>query len=818
MEEQRKAVGSKPLQLVSWTEKIAHDYQFFKDTADFYINQGISGRNSINGGYKQDLKIQYDVYNNRIPTAWFNHITDPLSAKLPQHKQFPAKVRPTNILRTNIDLLLSEWLRRPFKYHTENLGESGYNSYIEGLDNALHESIQKLFVANATQAMVAQGADPEQINAIDPASVPIPADIKEQYQASYKDKQAIKGQKWLTRAIREYSIKRNLHKLFKDWLLAGEAGSYKGIHNGELIYKRLSPLYLNYDKSPDIDFVEDGEWATYVHYLTSSDIVDLFYKDLKYQDLKRMELMSATASPSAFYSFLEGLYTTEERNKIPVYQVVWKGKKRVLFFTYTDPLTGETQSDYADEAERQSLIDQFGPNIKIEEEWHNEVYETWRIASDIYVRMQPVPHQRNSMNNMSRTKLPINAKKYSDTHSPNISVAQIGIPYLIMYIIVTRALELTIAKNKGKILMIDNNAIPRTKGWDEEKFFYYSEALGYGLLDRNQIGVDHQWNQYHVVDMSLFEQIEQLINLQTHFKQEWDDALGINRQRKGQTFASEPNAAIENTVFQSSVITDMIFIGFDEFVEKELQGLLDLSKFTNIDGVRRLYNGDLMTDTLLEIDPNEYTNAELGVFIVDGLEDSQALNPMKAQAAQFIQNGVRPSTILEIYQEGNIASLHTKLKAIEAIEDEQARAEQENEVKAQADADERKMKFMEYEKILEEQLINVEYDRKEDLEAVVGQLEALSFAYQKSGDGASVIADSNEVIKQETAREKILSDERKQVRELDLQERIAKLKEVLSSHNKQADRESNERIADKQIKAKLQGDRLKARTKTKNSK
>lgn len=817
MEDQKnRTVNGKPLQMISWADKQANDKRYYKDTADYFLRNGVSGRTSVDGGAKGNLKTFYEVYNNQIPTAWFNHITDPLSATDPKHKNFPAKIRPTNILRTNIDQLLSEWMRRAFKYHTEALGEDGYNRFTEQLNQQIESNVTQHFLAAAGEQMLAQGASEEDVQKLDPASIPLPQEVKDRFQASYKDKIAIQAQKWLERAMQEYKIKRTLHKGFKDWLIGGEVGSYKGIHNGELIYKRLSPLYLNYDKSPDVDFVEDGDWATYTWYMTASDVVDMFYHDLDPTQMKRLEEMSATRSPAAFYSYLEGLYTGENLNKIPVQFVTWKGRQKVFYFEYTDPTTGKVEKDYADESEEKLLRAQY-PDAVIKEEWTTIVEETWRIGEDIYLRMQPVQAQRNSMNNISRTKLPINARKYSDTHAANISIVQIGIPYLIMYMIVTRTLELTIAKSKGKILMMDNNAIPRTKGWTEERFFYYSEALGYGLLDRNQIGVDKSWNQYHVVDMTLYDSIEQLINLQHHFKQEWDDALGFTAARKGQTYAEDSGVKVQQAAFQSSVITDMIFIGFDEFVERELQGLIDLSKFTNIDGVRAMYNSDMVRDSILEVDPNEYTNADLGVFIVDGLEDSKVMDAMKAEVGNMIQNGIRLSTVLEVLQEGNISGLRMKLKNIEAIEDQLLQQEQKTEADAQAAADQRKETFMEYEKVLEEQLINAEYDRKEDLEDIKGEFNTLAASNLKTSN-TDVAGESLALIKAQEGRDKLRSEEMRHARDLDVKQRLETIKNVLTSQNQAAERQSKERIADKTIAAKLQGERIKARAKPKTAK
>lgn len=753
---ERETINAKPLHRLSWTEKQAKGKQYFKTAADYYLqNSHFSG---VAGGGRRDLGMMYEVYNNKIPAAWFNHVTDPLSAQNAQHKKFPAKIRPTNILRTNIDLLLGEYPRRPFRYRVENVGEDGYNKYLDDMNTAVKDNVTKMFLAFAQQAAADQGASEDEISQITPDQVPMPSQVKEKFQVSYKDKQAIKGQKWLQRALIEHNIKRKLHKMFKDFLIAGEGVSYKNIHHGELEYWRLSPLYSDYDKSPDTDFIEDGEWFTHVFFMTASDVVDMFYDELTEDGHTKLEHYSVgQSSPSVMYDYLSKTITTEHQGKIPVYLCLWKGKKLCYYRYYPDPLTGEEQSEKIDEAEFNILTPE--EKAACTKEWVNCVYETWRVGDredGLYFRMQEVPAQRNAMNNFSVCKLPANGRKYSDTHAENISVLQIGIPYLIMYMIVGRKLELLIAKSKDKILMMDNNAIPRSKGWNEEKFFYYSEALGYALIDRNQIGVDKSFNQYQVVDMSLYDGIEQLIKLQQHFKQEWDDVIGISMQRKAKTEASETYAAGQQAIFQSTVITEMIFQGFDEFVERELQGLLDLSKFTNADGLRRLYNGSDTDDILLEIDPEDYCNAALGVFVTDDPQDFGALEMMKSQVGNMLQNGVKMSTIFELLQAGNISGLMSKLKQVEAIEAEMAAQEQENEADMQAAADERKLQFLEYEKMLEEQLMITQGSLDKELVLLEADIELSS---PKEGEEAK--DDSmKDIIKAQTEREKMMSQER----------------------------------------------------------
>lgn len=756
----------KPLQRVSWSEKIAKKKEWFKRSAKHYLS--LSNFN-FDGTKRKNIGELYGVYNGNYPSKWFDHVTNPLNAQDPKHKSFPGKIRPVPMIRTNIDLLYNEYPRRPFVYQVTNTGEDGYNRYTESLKTTIQENLTQHFVAMMQQQALAQGVPVEEVPGLD--EIELPDKLKERFHSTYKDAIAVRGQRWMKRAMKEYKIKDEMQRQFKDWLISGMCRSYKGVSHGELIYEKISPLMIDHDKAESLEYIEDGEWAVCKRLWTFSDVVDEFYDDLKESELDNLEKRAHYASPSAFYTSLSTSNIPETRlGKIPVYHIVWKGKKEVKILSYPDPMTGEMQEMEVDED--YPVNKDAGESVT--SIWPNEVYETWIIGDDIFVRMQPIAMQRNEMNNMSKCKLPYNGRNYSDLHAENISVLELGLPYQIMYMITNRTLEMTIAKSKGKILLIDKNAIPRGNGWNDEKFFYYAEALGYGLLNRNQIGVDKTFNQYQVVDMGLFDQIENLIQLQDHFKNEWDNILGINRQRKGQTYASDGKATSEMSFMQSSVITDGIFNAFEQFTERELQGILDWSKFVNIDGVKALYNSEDFDTELLDIDPNQYTYAQLGILMNSGTEEYNALNAMKQHAQAFVQAGTKGSTVLEMLRASNVAELKMKLEKMEELQASIDAQIAENEQQAQQLADERKKDFAMFNADLEATLLDKEWDRRDQNTMIKGEYDVYSASNLK-GDGDADnngIPDVNEIEKRVIDRQKIFTDERVKREELATKERI----------------------------------------------
>lgn len=744
---------NRPLQVIPYSEKTP---DWFKSNINSCIQRSMfswgaktadASSHAGVGENQRDLAILYDVYNNKFPLEWFTHITDPLSAVDARHKNFGAKVRPVTILRTNIDLLLGEYPRRPFIYQVKNMGEDGYSTYKEQENQVIQQNFTQHFYQAVLQQEQQNGRQltPQEQQQIQ-QQVPLPSEVQQQFQSSFLDMISIKGQKWLNRKVEECEVKRKLHRGFKHWLITGEVYSFKGINHNDLVYKEISPLQLDYDKSIDTDFVEDGEWVVCRYLWTAADVVDQFYEELSTQDQKDIDIKYQFSSAAGFYTSLRGLYGSGNTiNKIPVYHVQWKGRKKIGFLSYLDPETFQYVEETVDEDYK---IDR-EKGEQVEWRWVNEVYEGWRIGANvsdtaIYPRYRALPCQRNEMNNHSSCKLSYNGRKYSDLHSENTSVLEIGIPFQIMYIIVTYILEKTIAKSKGKIFLFDHAAIPVSMG--EEKFFYYCEALGYGALRRDQIGVDKTWNQYTVADMSLFDQIEQLIKLQEYFKQQWDDVLGIARQRKGETYSSDGQGVNERAVFQSTVITDMIFIPFEEFQQRELQGILDFAKFLTAKGDRSLIEDDDLGTMAMEIFPEDLSLTQLGVRMINATDEQNKLNAAKNTAVGLIQAKVKTSQVLEIIDAVNMAELKQKIKQLEALDEQISQQTAQSQQEHEQYIEGMKEQYLKLEKMLDRENMEAKEDRVDQQLMIKGSFEVAALDRDNNEGDTKIATDVSSAI------------------------------------------------------------------------
>jgi hypothetical protein len=288
------------------------------------------------------------------------------------------------------------------------------------------------------------------------------------------------------------------------------------------------------------------------------------------------------------------------------------------------------------------------------------------------------------MNNISVCKMPYNGRIYSNRHSDNISVVSMGLAYQVLYNVFHYRLELSIAKNKDKIMLMEMNTIPKRHGWDEEKFMYYADAMGFAFIDSTAEGKSGErvtFNQFQVLDMSLGQYIAAQFQLLQAIKAEWEEMIGISRQRKGQVKTSDGVGTTERAVFQSSVISEEIFRRFEAFIEKEYQGLLDVSKIAWRKGKKMTYVTSDLRTAVVDIDPTDFQEAEYGVFVKNTSREQDKLTQMRNLAMAFAQNGSEPSTVAEILDSNNFAKIKVHLKEVEQKQKEFQ--EQQNQVQQQ---------------------------------------------------------------------------------------------------------------------------------------
>jgi len=647
-----------PKQRIPLSQK---DEKWRKDCVDAFINLskfGISERRAY-------LRSLYDYYNGVIDEEDYNYVLKPYGKT---RKNFPTKLRNYPIIKPIIDLLLGEKSKRPLEYSVTIQNADAISQKEEQLQNLLLNNIRTQFLNELIKQGQVEGEQQE---------VPLPKQIQEEFNRSYVDSRAIRGQYSLNYIMSQQEIYDKFQKQWFHFLVAGECYSHKGVRRNEPFYEVINPLDVDFDKDPDIDFVEDGDWAIIRKFSHASTIIDAYGEFLSDEQILELESPTHTSAEAylLYRAEASGADDNIYRNRlIEIVTVYWKSRKRIGFLNYIDPNTGTQEVKEVDETFKLTKEMKEQTNATLEWEWVNEVWEGIRIDRRFYIKMNPLAIQRTSMDNPSICKLPINGRKYSDINSQPISLVSLGIPYQLNYNIYKYRMELAIARSKDIIAQFDINMIP--KNWDMDKFMYFVEGTGIAWVDYNKEGIQLSPQHQSVLDMSI-KTISQYLTLLESIMVEWEKLSGVNRQRQGSMGTYEGKGTSQQAIVQSSHITEDLFRKFSNFEQRELQGLIDYSKVAWINGKKGMFVMPDNTLAELEVDGLGHLETEYGIFVSDAGKDVEKLQAIRGFAQAAVQNGLPMSAAISIFESDSFPQIKDKIRQAEKAQEELNKAQQE---------------------------------------------------------------------------------------------------------------------------------------------
>lgn len=651
----------------------------------------------------------YKAYRGDLDEDAYSYMLNPYNTNRDEHKAFPARLRNYNIIKPIIDLFMGEKAKRPFKFMTSVTNDDVYSLKMEEQKRLMDIALQQVVINKMNEMGIPTGVESNEDQT--------PERVKEFMEKEYQDPRAIRGQRIVNELMKDCDLVEKFQRLFFNALVAGFTVSYKGAYGNQVIYEDLNPEDIDYAKSPDLIYLEDADWVVANRKMTKAQIYDRFYEDLEEEDIEWLEKRSISTPNVLEYLFRDREDKRKEIGEAElynVYHVVWKSRVKIGELTYYDEF-GLEQTMEVDETYKPDK--DAGESVRWI--WVNEVWEGWRIEDQIYLGIKPLRNQRRSMDNPSEAKLPYNGRV------DIMSIAELGLNYQILYNILHYRVELSIAKNKDKIALVEINTIPKRGGWDPEKFMYYADANGYMFVDSTQTGARNEkvpFNQYQVLDMSLGKYIAEQINIMNAVKEEWEELVGVPRYRKGQVMASDSVGTTERAVFQSSVITEEMFRKFERFLEKELEGLIDMARTAWKNGRRISYIDEEYNLIFDYVDGDEFQETNYGIRVVNSSSESEKVERIREIALALAQNGEQPDMIAAVIGADNYAMIKEKLtEYVKKREQAQQRAEQAQKELAQIAED------------AETQRQQAEHDLKRELKQVDKEIAMLKIDADRNG-------------------------------------------------------------------------------------
>lgn len=652
----------RPIQTIPFDKK---DEEWAKKNLEYYI--GLSTFNSPWSDEKSKMQQCYNAYHGILNMEDYAQILKPYGEDTPKEVSSLAKIKNYPIIKPVIDLLYGEYVKRPKNFTVVVSDPDLENIRLSELNKELIAASEQMFINLNNEA----GIDTGQPS----AKVPPFKDIQNKYDPStWREKRAIAGQGALNYIVQYSEVHEKFSKGFIDFLIAGYGYTLKEANGNDIEYTLLDPRDVDHDRDPNIEYIEDGEWAA-VRYRTSiSKIIETFYKDLSEKEIEDLQKLTADAYSSDYYNSYasDRLQDSFNNSSIEVVRLFWKSQKQLIYVNYIDEM-GQVQ--VREEEEGYKLNVEAG-DLDMEKLWVDEVWETTRIANKLYKRIRPTVVQRTSLDNPNIVKLPINGK--GSAHNRNtgfFSLVNSGLVYQVMYNIYKFRLEDTVAKARGVLLKLRLDNMP--DDWELEEWLYYATELGLLIEEGTAPNGDNQ----SVLDLTFRASITHYLELLQSVLQEWEELSGVTRQRKGQTSATETKGGIEHAIVQSSLNTEIYNSLFQSFEQREYNGLLDTSKVAWVNGKKAWFYMPDMGKIFLDIDGIQHSESNYGVFATNSTEELNKLRMYQNVAQQLASSGKDFGVIADIIESKNTAKIRLLMKKADEAAREFEMALQEQQTK-----------------------------------------------------------------------------------------------------------------------------------------
>jgi hypothetical protein len=357
----------------------------------------------------------YRIVNNEL---LYNHyvftdsVTD-LAQMAVKEFDLPPYLRHYDITRKVINVLSGEYQKRPDNFRVAAIDEFATNEYLRTKGDLLKQIVMQAIQDNVTKKLKEEGIDPErndfqseeeaqqyQQQVQEEAKRLTPPEIEEYMRETYRGV----PEKWAEMVINLDKQRFNTPELemqeFEDMLICDRAYRHFYLKANGLGYAQetWNPIRVFFHKSPDIKYVEDGDYVGRVFYISLPEIInryghkmprkqleDLYGDYLKKKKFGGAEYAFFQATNVPFENYPEyartiqafgydphtgvpftgsfGNYTSQDVDVLfnsssttynlqgltQATEAYWRSQKKVGFLIMQDPETGEVIEELVDE-------------------------------------------------------------------------------------------------------------------------------------------------------------------------------------------------------------------------------------------------------------------------------------------------------------------------------------------------------------------------------------------------------------------------------------------------------------------------------------
>lgn len=697
-------------------------YREHMDMLDGRAPMRDASRNGMMRPASERMRANYELFNNRIDKADFEHICNPYGL---EGYELPVKMTNRDIVSGKIKALLGMEMRMPFQWRVFAVNPEATSRK----EREFFLRVRELLAQEVAEAVQPQpGSMPSS-----PGDRETPGDVRRYMEREHQDPAEIMAHQLLEYLTQRCDLRNVFNVGFKHLCLSAQEVYYVGIFNEQPTVRNVNSLRFRCDTSADSYRIEDGEWATCEYMMTSSEVVQHFGDALKPDELDSLYEGASQGESQTFW----GEWATDSSmayrdGKVHrVLHCVWKSLRRIKFLTYTDA-DGVIQRTIVGESYR---LNEAAGDVLLEEQWVPEVYEGWKVGygqGALYLRMQPVPGQFKDLDDVYRCKLPYYGVICDNMNAEPVSIMDRLKPYQYYYNIVMYRLELLMASDKGKKVLMNINAIPSELGIDVKKWQYFFESTPFMWFNPSEEGVEGTvgGDVAKQIDLSLSSDIGRYIDLAEYIRRQAGQAVGITDRIEGEVGNRETSSNYRQSLQQSGNILEPYFNLHAVAKRNVLEALLEVAKvaYATYRPEKLVYITDEYTQRIIDLDVDLLSNSSYGLFVSDSFELEEFRETVQQLAHAAMQTGaVDLPDMLSMLRNNSSVEAEEIVRAGIARRKEEAEAARKQEQEAMAQEEEKQRQFEREKHQMRLEEIRLQETERRKTETIKASLTGASF-------------------------------------------------------------------------------------------
>lgn len=539
-------------------------------------------------------------------------------------KRFPDIPTHYDIVSPRLSLIRGEEINRPFNFIAINRSSDNVSQAQKMRSNLVYNVALQMFARELEKALPnGEGMGSIPSPPMDEGGNPITTveAVNKYINYSYSGIGEKVANDLLKYLIQELGLEYSFNNNFLKYLATGSEIYFIGEEGNNPSVRIVDPLLFDCEKSSGDKFIEDCSWAREIRYLTAPEVYDLFWEELKDDDVDNIEGNKGIFGFDNFMNDLELEHVSDiegdSSSLVRVARFEWQSLKKIGILYRVDPTTLEVDKEIINEdtlVEDGSVVNWY---------WVNERWEGYKVGN-LYLRIRPLLRQYNTIDDLFK-----NNSSYVGIKEPYSFLDRI-IPYQYMFNVVMHKIKLNLARDHGPAFIMDIAQIPKTNGWTLDKWFHVLDTMGVAIINSydEYKDVHHTFNQFAMVDRSTAQSTQYYISILDFIIRFVADITGITKQREGQMQARETASGIERSVTQSTAITEPWFYTHNEVKRRVLNRLIDESKNVYKDNQKIVFVLDDLSKKFIDIS-DDFKLSEFGIFITNSSFDLKILETLK---------------------------------------------------------------------------------------------------------------------------------------------------------------------------------------------